>query len=127
MAVLSGENYTIIFGADNEVFLRTKRRHIKFKSYTSLYDLSSMCMNTIEWRIKYFNEKYIEQVNDGLIQAFIDYNKWYDTRKSRAKTHLRMAAKLLYWHKQSVENVWNPSNPDNHERILDMISVKTFF
>ena len=121
MAVLSGENYTIIFGADNEVFLRTKRRYIKFKSYTSLYDLSFMVMDTIEWRIKVFNEKYLEQVNDGLIQAFIDYKKWYDTRKSRAKTHLRMVAKLLYWHKQSVEKLWDPSNPDNHERILEIM------
>ena len=121
MAVISGDNYTIIFGADNEVFLRTKRRYIKFKSYTSLYDLSFMVMDTIEWRIKVFNEKYLEQVNDGLIQAFIDYNKWYDTRKSRAKIHLRMVAKLLYWHKQSVEKLWDPSNPDNHERILEIM------
>ena len=121
MAVISGDNYTIIFGADNEVFLRTKRRHIKFKSYTSLYDLSFMVMDTIEWRIKVFNETYLEQVNDGLIQAFIDYNKWYDTRKSRAKIHLRMVAKLLYWHKQSVEKLWDPSNPDNHERILEIM------
>ena len=125
--ILSNDFYTIITGADNAVFLRTKRRHIQFNSYKNFYEMSTCVMNNIEWRKEAFPELCKEQEEDGLIQAFRDFIVWYDTRKSRAKTHLRMAAKLLYWHKKSVENVWNPSNPDNHERILDIFSVKTFF
>ena len=118
--ILSGELYTIITGADNQVFLRTKLRHIRFRSYKNLYEMSTCVMDNIEWRKETFPKQCIEQEKDGLLQAFKDFIVWYDTRKSRAKIHVRMVGKLLYWHKQSVEKLWDPSNPDNIPRIIEI-------
>ena len=102
--ILSNELYTIITGADNQVFLRTKLRHIRFRSYKNLYEMSTCVMDNIEWRKETFPKQCIEQEKDGLLQAFKDFIVWYDTRKSR----VRMVGKLLYWHKQSVEKVVGP-------------------
>lgn len=120
--LLSNGSYTIIVGADNEVFLRTNRRHIQFKSIEKLYEMSTCVINNIDWRMETFPRLWKEQVEDGLIQAFKDFIVWYDTRKSRAKIHVRMVAKLLYWHKQSVKKLWDPSNPNNTKRIMEMIN-----
>ena len=115
--ILSNELYTIITGADNQVFLRTKLRHIRFRSYKNLYEMSTCVIDNIEWRIEAFPELCKEQEEDGLLKAFRDFIVWYDTRKSRAKIHIRMVGKLLYWHKQSVEKLWDPSNTT---RIMEM-------
>ena len=120
--ILSNELYTIISGADNQVFLRTKLRHIRFRSYKNLYEMSTCVMDNIEWRKETFPKQCIEQEKDGLLQAFKDFIVWYDTRKSRAKIHVRMVGKLLYWHKQSVEKLWDPSNPDNTTRIMELFN-----
>lgn len=108
--LLSNGSYTIISGADNEVFLRTNRRHIQFKTIQSLYEMSTCVINNIDWRMETFPRLWKEQVEDGLIQAFKDFIVWYDTRKSRAKIHIRMVAKLLYWHKQSVQVILKEKN-----------------
>ena len=120
--LLSNGSYTIISGADDVIFLRTKSRHIQFKSIQSLYEMSTCVIDNIEWRMKTFPRLWKEQEEDGLIQAFKDFIVWYNTRKFRAKIHVRMVGKLLHWHKQSVEKLWNPSNPNNTKRIMEMIN-----
>ena len=120
--ILSTGLYTIIAGADNQVFLRTKRRHIRFRSYKNLYEMSTCVMDNMEWRKEAFPTQCIEQEKDGLLQAFKDFIVWYDTRKSRAKIHIRMVGKLLYWHKQSVEKLWDPSNLNNIPRIMELFN-----
>ena len=113
--IISDERYTVILGADNKLFLRTKRRHVQFESYKKLYDWSKIDRRDI------LPDKSIkEQEEDGLLQAFRDYITWYENRKSRVKIHLRMVAKLLYWHKLSVEKLWNPADPVNIPRINEM-------
>jgi len=118
--IISDSKYTIILGADNNLFMRTRRRHIQFDSYKALFDMSNIVVNTMQWRMEHFPERYQEQEEDGLLQAFCDYNAWYLLRKSRALTHLRMVAKLLYWHRQSVEKLWDPADPENIPRINEM-------
>ena len=120
--LLSNGSYTIISGADDVIFLRTKSRHIQFKSIQSLYEMSTCVIDNIEWRMETFPRLWKEQEEDGLIQAFKDFIVWYNTRKFRAKIHVRMVCKLLHWHKQSVEKLWNPSNPNNTKRIMEMIN-----
>lgn len=85
-----------------------------------MYTTAQHVNNTLQWRVEVFPELFEEQGADGLLQAFQEYAMWYDSRKSRAKTHLRMVAKLLYWHRQSVEKLWDPACPENIPRILEM-------
>jgi hypothetical protein len=118
--LLSTPLYTILVGADNRVFLRTQRRHLSFSSIHTLYHRSIEFHDTLEWRSSAMKDMFLEQKRDGIVDCLVDYKKWYESRKTRAKVHLRMVAKLLYWHKLSVEKLWNPHNPDNRERILDM-------
>jgi len=106
--------YTITYHG-NHVYLKTPRRHIMFKSFESIYEAATMVLDNMEWRIQCFPAMSKEQEEDGLIDAF-RYIKY--GRKKNALVHLRMVAKLLYWHKLSVEKLWDPSKPENRERIM---------
>jgi len=81
--------------------------------------MSLLILDNIEWRRETFPEITLEQEEDGLLEVLQAFRTWYETRKSRAKVHLRMVGKLLYWHKLSVEKLWDPSNPANWDRILE--------
>ena len=121
--ILKKPLYTIIMGADDHLYLRTQRRAIRFKSFFDLYKYSIQFLTMQDWMGDYMNEMKEEQVSDGLFDAFTDFQVWYETRKSRAKTHLRMVAKLLYWHRLSVEKLWDPSRPENLPRIMEMFTA----
>jgi hypothetical protein len=69
----------------------------------------------MEWRERVFPALTAEQERDGLIDAF-KYIKY--GRKKNALIHLRMVVKLLHWHKLSIEKLWNPSKPENMDRIM---------
>ena len=118
--LLSSPVYTVMLQADNRVFLKTKRRYLSFSSIHILYERSFHFSDSLLWRSTVLKDLLSEQWQDGIVDCFLDYKKWYESRKSRAKVHLRMVAKLLYWHKLSVEKLWNPHNPENRERILAM-------
>jgi hypothetical protein len=118
--LLSSPVYTVMLQADNRVFLKTKRRYLSFSSIHILYERSFHFSDTLLWRSAVLKDLLSEQWQDGIVDCLLDYKKWYESRKSRAKVHLRMVAKLLYWHKLSVEKLWNPHNPENRERILAM-------
>ena len=111
--------FSIIYD-ESSVTIKTHRRHIKFGSFKSLYDMSTMVLSTMEWRRNVFPELCIEQEKDGLLELF-RYIKY--GRKQNALIHLRMIARLLYWHKLSVEKIWDPSKPENHKRILDIFYI----
>ena len=121
--VLRNPSYTIIMGADEHLHLRTRRRSIRFESLFDLYKYSIQFLTMQDWMDDYMNEMKEEQVSDGLFDAFTDFRVWYETRKSRAKTHLRMVAKLLLWHRRSVEKLWDPSRPENTQRIMEMFTA----
>jgi hypothetical protein len=95
-----------ILAHDSEIIFRTCQRRFKFASIHTLYDFSVVFFKELDFKKKHFSELYIEQKKDGVIDALEDFKKWYETRKSRAKVHLRMVAKLLYWHKLSVQKLW---------------------
>jgi hypothetical protein len=100
---------------DSRVQIKTKRRNASFKSLKSLLATANWVIDNMEWRLRVFPELCVEQEDDGILDAF-RYIK-YD-RKKTALNHLRMVGKLLVWHKHSVEKLWDPSNPANHERIF---------
>jgi hypothetical protein len=102
------------------VFLRTKRRHILFKSLKELYEKSCEYRDREDWMQDYMPGMLREQIEDGFYGAMYDFRVWYETRKSRAKIHMRMVGKLLAWHHQSVKKLWDPSRPENLERIMDV-------
>ena len=110
-------------GADEHLHLRTRRRSIRFESLFDLYKYSIQFLTMQDWMNDYMNEMKEEQLRDGLFDAFNDFRAWYETRKSRAKTHLRMVAKLLLWHRRSVEKLWDPSRPENTQRIMEMFTA----
>ena len=125
--MLITESYTIILGADNNVFLRTKRRHIRYRSYQQLYEQAMVKHRMIKYWYKIgitpeLQAMVDEQEKDGVLQAFRDFRAWYEGRKSRALVHLRMVARLLYWHRLSVEKLWNPSDLNNKNRIMSLFT-----
>ena len=107
--------FTITYHDDNHVDLKTTRRYIRFKSIKSLSATANQFIDMIEWRTKVLPDLTKEQEKDGLIDAF-KYVKY--GRKKNALIHLRMAVKLLRWHKLSMEKLWDPSKPETHERIM---------
>ena len=111
--------FSIVYN-ESSVTIKTRRRHIKFASFKNLYDASEMVLSTMEWRRKVFPDLCVEQENDGLLDLF-RYIKY--GRKRNALIHLRMVARLLYWHKLSVEKLWDPSKSENHKRILDIFYI----
>ena len=114
--------YSITENSNGSIILRTIRRNIKFSSSKEFYNMSMMFVGNIELRKNFSPSLFIEQTNDGLVQAFQNYKIWYENRKSRAKVHIRMVAKLLYWHRLSVEKLWDPSKIENQQRILEMLA-----
>ena len=126
--VLNKHPYTIIIGADNWVYLRTRRRSIRFESLEKLYKYSVQSHIINDWMTDCSNSETLqalrdEQRQDGILDAFSDFRDWYESRKSRAKVHLRMVAKLLLWHRRSVEKLWDPSRPENIPRIMEMFTA----
>jgi hypothetical protein len=119
--IINKPGYSVIIAADDNVFLRSKRRHIHFSCIRDCYDFCTRVCSTKEWRSKHMRKMYEEQLEDGILDAMADYTIWYETRVSRAKVHLRMVAKLLTWHKHSVEKLWDPSRPENRDRIMKML------
>jgi hypothetical protein len=105
---------------EEDVFLRTRKRHIRFKSLEKLYQYSCEYRDREEWMIEYMMERRRELIEDGLDDAMYDFLDWYESRKSRAKIHIRMVGKLLVWHHQSVRKLWDPSRPENHERLMEV-------
>jgi len=83
--------------------------------------MSKMFTDSLDWRLDVVPDMLAEQEEDGIVDAFRDFRIWFETRKSRAKIHLRMVAKLLYWHRQSVEKLWDPHNPLNRDRIMSIM------
>ena len=118
MIVVKTNRCTVIMQND-DIFLRTKRRHMKFKTLKCIHDMSLLVLDNTEYRHKAFPKTCLEEEEDGLVEVLQSFRTWYETRKSRAKVHLRMVGKLLYWHKLSVEKLWDPSNPANWARILE--------
>jgi hypothetical protein len=102
---------------DTRVQIKTKRRNASFKSLQSLLVTVTWILDTMPWRLNVFPTLCVEQEEDGLLDAF-RYLKY--GRKKTALNHLRMVGKLLVWHKHSVEKLWDPSNPANHERIFSV-------
>ena len=100
-----------------DIYLKTTRRYIKYKSMKALCDTATRFFDMLEWRMEALPDLTKEQEQDGLIDAF-RYIKY--ERKKNALIHLRMAVKLLHWHKLSIEKLWDPSKPENHERIMEI-------
>jgi hypothetical protein len=103
--VLKTNLYTITVDDEDAVTLRTKRRGIRFASLHRLYMYSLQFQSIQEYIGDGMKELRDEQKADGIHDAFTDFRDWYESRKSRAKIHVRMVAKLLYWHKLSVEKL----------------------
>ena len=120
--VLNKHPYTVMIGADDWVYLRTRRRSIRFESLEKMYKYTLQFHSINVWMGDAMQELRDEQRQDGLYDAFTDFRDWYESRKSRAKVHLRMAAKLLLWHRRSVEKLWDPNLPENMPRILEMFN-----
>ena len=127
VVVLAKHPYSITIGADKCVYLRTRRRGMRFETLEKLYLYSVQTRIIQEWMTDCSNSETLqalqdEQRQDGILDAFNDFRDWYESRKSRAKVHLRMAAKLLLWHRRSVEKLWDPNRPENMPRILEMFN-----
>ena len=118
--LLKTNDYTIMMGADDYVFIRSKRRYMRFKSIHKLYKYASEYKGRDNWMIEFLPDRRQELIQDGIDAAMNDFVVWYDTRKSRAKIHMRMVGKLLVWHHQSVRKLWDPSRPENYERLMEV-------
>jgi len=118
--LLKNDDYTIIMGASECVYVRSHRRHICFKGLKELYKHSCEYRDREDWMQDYTPGMLREQIEDGFYGAMYDFRVWYETRKSRAKIHMRMVGKLLAWHHQSVKKLWDPSRPENLMRIMDV-------
>ena len=77
-------SYTISMHGE-KVFLRTKRRHIKFKSCSKLYEMATLVLSNMDWRRQYLPDIVKEQEEDCFLQAlqdFIGKNKGEETPSS---------------------------------------------
>ena len=117
--VLRGKNYTVQVTPDG-VLLKSTRRYMRFSSLERLYTYSVLVKAREDWMRDYMPDLLQEQIQDGIHGAFNDFRVWYESRKSRAKNHVRMVGKLLLWHKHSVEKLWDPSRPENYDRIMEV-------
>lgn len=117
--ILRTPDYQITMWA-NSVVLRTRRRHILFKGIKEMHQKSCEYMDREDWMQDWTPGVLREQILDGFYGAMYDFRVWYESRKSRAKIHMRMVGKLLAWHHQSVKKLWDPSRPENRERIMDV-------
>ena len=118
--ILRTPDYQITMWDDEYLFLRTKRRHILFKSLKEMHQKACEYMDREDWMQDWAPGMLREQILDGFYAAMYDFRVWYESRKSRAKIHMRMVGKLLAWHHQSVKKLWDPSRPENLERIMDV-------
>ena len=89
-------------------------RSIVFPSFQKFAETADFVIETMEWRETHFPELWARQKQLGMFASFSN------VRKTRARIHLRMVARLLYWHKVSVEKLWDPARPENRERIIKM-------
>lgn len=117
--MIRGSNYSIHVAPEG-VLVKSTRRYMRFKSLESLYTYSVQVKKLEDWMHEYMPALLQEQVQDGIKGAFNDFRVWYETRKSRAKNHIRMVGKLLVWHKHSVEKLWDPSRPENYDRMMEI-------
>jgi hypothetical protein len=102
------------------VTFRTTRRYMRFRTMAKAYTYAVQYKDREDWMREYMPDRLDEQKNDGIYAAFGDFRDWYESRKSRAKNHIRMVGKLLLWHKHSIEKLWDPSRPENYDRIMSV-------
>ena len=93
--------YTISMHSER-VYLRTKRRHIEFKSCSKLYDVATLVLSNIDWRRQYLPDIVKEQEEDCFLQALQDFIVWYDSKLPLETmfTALHQATEILEFDQQ---------------------------